>query len=188
MKKIVIGISGASGVLYGVRLLEVLSDYAETHLVITESAIKVMQIETGISLTSVQHMAHVWYNNDDCSAAIASGSFLCDAMAILPCSIKSLSAISQSMADNLLVRAADVARKERRTLILGVREMPFHSGHLKLMCRLANDGVIICPPIPSFYQRTTNDQQVLDSVVAKYLDLLGIEHSLSHRWHGLQHI
>ena len=184
MKRVVIGISGASGVIYGIRLLEVLRGLVETHLIMTDAARKIITMETDLGVSAVEQSADYCYVNNNLAAPVASGSFLFDCMVILPCSIKSMSAIAHSYADNLLVRTADVALKERRRLILCIREMPFSTGHLQLMTNLSNMGAIICPPIPAFYNHPRSTQDIIDFVAGKIVDLLGIEHSIYVRWQG----
>ncbi len=152
MRRIVVGISGATGVIYGVRMLKALFECGvETHLVITSSAIRNMLIETEYTMADLEPFASTIYDVDDVGAAIASGSFQIDGMVIAPCSIKTLSAVANSFNYNLLIRAADVNLKERRKLILLVRETPFHEGHLDLMMRITRMGGIIMPPVPAFY-------------------------------------
>ncbi len=184
MKKIVIGISGASGVIYGIRLLEQIYNRAETHLIITEKAREIIEMETDFNVSDVEKKADYVYRNDNMNASVASGSFLTDGMVILPCSIKSLSAIAMSYNETLLIRAADVMVKEKRKLILGVREMPFHEGHLQLMLTMANRGAIICPPVPAFYNHPDSVMDICDYVAGKIMDLLGIENEVYTRWDG----
>ena len=185
-KKIIIGISGASGVIYGVRALQHLAamDNIETHLIISDGAALNLAIETDYKLAEVKALADVVYNNDNLAAGIASGSYLTDAMAVVPCSIKTLSGIANSYADNLLVRAADVTLKERRRLVLMVRETPLHKGHLELMTRAADYGAIILPPVPAFYQQPASIDEIIDQSVGKLFDCLDIEHTLMRRWGG----
>lgn len=183
MKRIVIGISGATGAIYGIRLLEIMSKLGvETHLVITEAAQKTIQMETHWQLDQVTSLASFVYDNKDIGADIASGSFQTDGMVVIPCSIKSLSAIANSLNLNLLIRAADVTIKERRTLILAVRETPLHKGHLHLMMNLADLGVIILPPIPAFYYHPKTIDDLINHTIGKVLDLFHIPHDLFTRW------
>lgn len=183
MRKIVVGISGATGVVYGVRMLKALFENGvETHLVITSSAIRNMLIETEYTMADLDPFASTIYDVDDVGAAIASGSFQIDGMVIAPCSIKTLSAVANSFNYNLLIRAADVNLKERRKLILLVRETPFHEGHLDLMMRVTRMGGIIMPPVPAFYHMPKTIEDVIDQSVGKVLDLFGIDASLFRRW------
>jgi 4-hydroxy-3-polyprenylbenzoate decarboxylase len=183
MRKIVVGISGATGVIYGVRMLKALFESGvETHLVITSSAIRNMLIETEYTMADLDPFASIIYDVDDVGAAIASGSFQIDGMVIAPCSIKTLSAVANSFNYNLLIRAADVNLKERRRLILLVRETPFHEGHLDLMMRVTRMGGIIMPPVPAFYHMPKTIEDIIDQSVGKVLDLFGIDASLFRRW------
>jgi 4-hydroxy-3-polyprenylbenzoate decarboxylase len=183
MGKIVVGISGATGVIYGVQMLKTLFKCGiETHLVITSSAIKNLLIETEYTMVDLEPYASTIYDVDDVGAAIASGSFQVDGMVIAPCSIKTLSAVANSFNYNLLVRAADVNLKERRRLILLVRETPFHEGHLDLMMRVTRMGGIIMPPVPAFYHMPKTIEDIIDQSVGKVLDLFGIDASLFRRW------
>jgi 4-hydroxy-3-polyprenylbenzoate decarboxylase len=184
---LIIGISGASGAIYGIRLLEVLSQLegVETHLVISKAGEVTIREETDWKLEEVKKLANFWYNIEDVGARISSGSFKKDGMVVAPCSMKTLSAIANSYTDNLLTRAADVTLKEGRKLILLVRETPLHLGHLRNMGRAAEIGAIIMPPIPAFYHQPHTIQDLVDHTVGKVLDLLGLEHSLFPRWSGL---
>lgn len=182
MKRIVIGITGATGAIYGIRFMQLLKKKAEIHLVASRASWGVIAEETGLARKTVEKMAHYSWEFDDFGAPISSGSFRTDGMVVLPCSIKSLSAIAQSYNDSLLVRAADVTLKQRRMLILGVRETPFHHGHLSLMLRAERSGAIIAPPIPSFYGKPSTLEQLVDHYVCMVLDLLGIDSPLYRRW------
>ncbi len=184
--KIVIGINGASGVIYGIRLLEVLSRISniETHLIISPAGEQTIAIETGLKPDDVKGLADHSYRIDDIGACIASGSFMSDGMIIAPCSMKTLSAIANSYADNLMTRAADVVLKERGKLVLLVRETPLHLGHLRNMLRAARLGGIIMPPVPAFYHKPGSVQDIIDHTVGKVLDLFRIEHRLYERWGG----
>jgi 4-hydroxy-3-polyprenylbenzoate decarboxylase len=188
MKRLIVGMSGASAAIYGIRLLEVLKETdnepVETHLVITSAARKIILMETDFQVEEVEEMADYVYDIDDIGAAIASGSFKTDGMVIIPCSIKSLSAIAHSYSANLLLRAADVILKERRRLVAVVRETPLHKGHLQLMLRLTDMGAIIFPPLPAFYQRPRTVEDIIDHTVGRVLDLFGIDHALFERWNG----
>jgi len=182
-KRIVIGISGASGVTYGVRLLSLLqeSDY-ETHLIISESGKLNIEIETDFRPEDVESMADYVYDHKNIAAAISSGSFLTAGMVIAPCTIKTLSGIANSYNENLLVRAADVTLKEKRKLVLVVRETPLHKGHLRLMTMAADMGAHILPPVPSFYHMPKTIEDIIDQTVGKIFDYMGIQHSLFNRW------
>ena len=183
MKRLIVGISGATGAIYGIRLLEVLGkSNVETHLVITEAAQKTILMETDWKVEKIKSLAKVTYDIQDIGANIASGSFESEGMVIIPCSIKSLSAIANSFNVNLLIRAADVAIKENRKLVLVVRETPLHKGHLTLMMNLADMGVIILPPIPAFYHHPKTIDDLINHTVGKVLDLFGIDHQLFQRW------
>jgi len=182
-KRLVIGISGASGVTYGVRLLSVLreSDY-ETHLIISESGKLNIKIETNTTPEEVQAMADYVYDHKDVAASLASGSFLTAGMVVVPCTIKTLSGIANSYNENLLVRAADVTLKEKRKLVLVVRETPLHKGHLRLMTMAADMGAHILPPVPSFYHIPKTIEDIIDQTIGKIFDYLGIDHNLFSRW------
>ena len=182
-KKIVVGISGASGVVYGVRLLSVLSEKnVETHLIISNSGEKNIQIETDYNIDEVKKMASYVYDHENMAAKVASGSFLVDGMVVVPCTIKTLSGIANSYSENLIVRAADVTLKEKRKLVLVVRETPLHKGHLRLMSLAADSGAHILPPVPSFYHYPKTIDDIINQTVGKILDYLEIEHDLFRRW------
>jgi len=186
---LIIGISGASGAQYGIRLLEILKDLPEyeTHLIMSPAAERILSIETKYSKDSVGKLADVVHLFNDITAPVASGSFKTCGMIVAPCSIKTLSGIAHSYADNLLVRAADVTLKERRPLIIMPRETPLHIGHIKLLLRAAEIGCIVLPPVPSFYFLPTTINQIVDHTVYRALELLGIEFlegEISHRWNG----
>ncbi|MGD8261346.1 MAG: UbiX family flavin prenyltransferase [Desulfobacterales bacterium] len=182
-KRLVIGISGASGVTYGVRLLSVLkeNDY-ETHLIISEAGKLNIKIETNHTPDEVQAMADYVYDHKNVAASLASGSFLTEGMVVVPCTIKTLSGIANSYNENLLVRAADVTLKEKRKLVLVVRETPLHKGHLRLMTMAADMGAHILPPVPSFYHIPKTIEDIIDQTIGKILDYMGIEHNLFSRW------
>jgi len=182
-KRIVIGISGASGVIYGVRMLELLKETAfETHLIISGSGRLYIEIETGYKPREVEAMAGFVYDYKDVAASLSSGSFLTEGMVVIPCTIKSLSGIANSYNENLLVRAADVTLKEKRKLVLVVRETPLHIGHLRLMTAAAEMGAHILPPAPSFYHRPKTIGDIIDQTIGKVFDYFGIEHDLFNRW------
>jgi 4-hydroxy-3-polyprenylbenzoate decarboxylase len=185
MKRLIVGMSGASAAIYGIRLLEVLRETdVETHLVISSAAKKIILMETDFTVEEVEMMADHVYDIDDIGAAIASGSFKTDGMAVIPCSIKSLSAMANSYGANLLLRAADVTLKERRRLVAVVRETPLHRGHLQLMLRLTDMGAIIFPPLPAFYHRPQTVADIVDHTVGRVLDLFDVDHALFERWGG----
>lgn len=188
MKRLIIGISGASGAIYGVRLLQVLQDVTEveTHLVMSQSARQTLALETDYSLRDVQALANVVHDARDIAASISSGSYKTEGMVILPCSMKTLSGIVHSYTDGLLTRAADVVLKERRRLVLGVRETPLHLGHLRLMTSAAELGAIIMPPVPAFYHRPESVQDIIDQTVNRVLDQFDITlpKDLFTRWEG----
>ncbi|MGY5956116.1 Flavin prenyltransferase UbiX [Kosakonia sp. BK9b] len=188
MKRLIVGISGASGAIYGVRLLQILRDVAdvETHLVMSQAARQTLALETDFSLRDVQSLANVVHDARDIAASISSGSFKTAGMVILPCSIKTLSGIVHSYTDGLLTRAADVVLKERRPLVLCVRETPLHLGHLRLMTQAAELGAVIMPPVPAFYHRPKSLDEVIDQTVNRVLDQFAIDlpQDLFTRWQG----
>jgi len=180
---LVVGITGASGVIYGVELLKALqATDVETHLIISKSAGRTLAIETNYSLDDVCSLAHEVHSNKNIGAAVASGSFLTRGMVIAPCSIKSLSGVAYSYNENLITRAADVTLKERRPLVMMVRETPLHKGHLEMMVRCADLGATMLPPMPSFYHGPQTIQDIVNQSVGKVLDQFGIEHDLFRRW------
>jgi 4-hydroxy-3-polyprenylbenzoate decarboxylase len=184
--KLVIGISGASGAIYGLRLLERLRAHAsvEVHLVLTRSGEKTLFLENGKTAADVRSLAHFWYPVEDVASRLASGSATIDAMVIAPCSIHTMSAIANGISSNLLVRAADVMLKEKRRLILMVRETPLHLGHLRNLTTLAEMGAVIAPPIPGFYHHPQTVLDIVDHSVDRVLDLLGIADPQVRRWDG----
>ncbi|ENE6999356.1 UbiX family flavin prenyltransferase [Enterobacter hormaechei] len=188
MKRLIVGISGASGAIYGVRLLQVLRNVpgVETHLVMSQAARQTLSLETDLSLRNVQALADVVHDARDIAASISSGSFKTAGMVILPCSIKTLSGIVNSYTDTLVTRAADVVLKERRPLVLCVRETPLHLGHLRLMTQAAELGAVIMPPVPAFYHRPQSLDDVLNQTVNRVLDQFDIDlpEDLFTRWQG----
>lgn len=188
MKRLIVGISGASGAIYGVRLLQILRDVAdiETHLVMSPAARQTLSLETDFSLRDVQAMADVVHDARDIAANISSGSFKTAGMVVLPCSIKTLSGIVHSYTDGLLTRAADVVLKERRPLVLCVRETPLHLGHLRLMTQAAELGAVIMPPVPAFYHAPTSLDGIINQTVNRVLDQFDITlpEDLFIRWQG----
>jgi 4-hydroxy-3-polyprenylbenzoate decarboxylase len=185
--RIVVGISGASGAVYGIRLLEVLAgrDDLEAHLIVSAGAWSTIRYETDREPDEVERLAAAVYEPGNLAAALASGTFLTAGMVIAPCSMGTLSRVAVSASDNLIGRAADVHLKERRPLILIVRETPLHAGHLRLMLDATTAGAILLPPVPGFYQRPATIDDIVDHTVGKALDLLGVtDHGLFRRWTG----
>jgi flavin prenyltransferase len=187
-QRLIIGISGASGVIYGIRLLEVLRgvDTIETHLVVSGAARQTIALETGYSMPAVEALADVTYRINDIAAAISSGSYQTIGMVVVPCSMKTLAGIALSLSDNLLLRAADVTLKERRRLVVVARETPLHLGHLRLMTQVAELGGVIMPPMPAFYHRPRVLDDIIDQTVNRILDQFGIAlpTDLFRRWAG----
>ncbi len=182
-KRIVVGISGASGVIYGARLLEVLKDTDyETHLIISESGKLNFEIETQYKAAEIESMADRVWDHKNMAASLASGSFITEGMVVVPCTIKTLSGIANSYNENLIVRAADVTLKEKRKLVLVVRETPLHKGHLRLMTMAADMGAHILPPVPSFYHQPKSIEDIIDQTIGKVFDYIGIQHDLFNRW------
>ena len=182
MKRLIIGISGASGIMYGIRMLEVLQGNIETHLVITDQAKHTLSLETEKTLKEVESLASFVHSDNDLSSALASGSFQTRGMIIIPCSIKTLSAVANSYNQTLIARAADVSLKERRRVVLVVRETPLHLGHLELMAKATKIGGVILPPVPAFYHKPESISDIIDHTVGKALDLFDIPHKLFQRW------
>ncbi len=182
--RLVVAITGASGTIYGIRLLEKLcrSPKVELHLVISRAGERTLFMETRRKPAEVRTLAHCWYPVDDIGASLASGSYPTDAMVVAPCSIHTMSAIAAGISSNLLLRAADVALKERRKLILMVRETPLHLGHLRTMAALTEMGAIIAPPIPAFYTQPQTVGELVDQTVDRVLDLLGLPAEDARRW------
>lgn len=188
MKRLVVGLSGASGVIYGIRLLEVLRgvEEVETHLIISSAARQTIALETDYTVEQVEALAQARYRINDIGAAIASGSFKTMGMVVIPCSIKTLSAIAHCLNESLLVRAADVTLKERRRLVIVPRETPLHLGHLRLMTQVTEAGAILVPPMPAFYHRPQTLDDIINHTVNRVLDLMGVEleKDLFERWQG----
>ena len=183
--RLIVGISGASGVIYGVRILEVLRDTpVETHLVVSKAARLTLKQETDLSFSDLEELADVVHPQQDVGASIASGSFRTMGMIVAPCSIRSMSEIASGTTSSLLTRAADVVLKERRRLVLMVRETPLHRGHLRTMSDLSELGAIIAPPVPAFYARPESVADIVDHTVGRVLDLFDIETGLVKRWTG----
>jgi 4-hydroxy-3-polyprenylbenzoate decarboxylase len=186
-QKLIIGITGASGAIYGIRLLQACQNlHIQTHLVISKSAELTIQHETEYSGSEIRKLASKAYNVNDIGAAIASGSFKNAGMVIAPCSIRTMSEIATGTTGSLLTRAADVALKERRKLVLMLRETPLHAGHLRNLTQLADLGAIIAPPVPAFYTHPKSIDDMVDHSVGRVLDLLDIENDLATRWQGLK--
>lgn len=186
VKRIVVGISGASGVIYGIRMLEVLQEVEgiETHLVLSRGARTTMILETSFEPDQVAKLADHVHSEDNLAAPLSSGSFKTEGMVVAPCSMKSLSMIANSLNDNLLVRAADVTLKERRKLVIVPRETPLHLGHLRAMTAVTEMGGVVLPPVPSFYHRPETIDDLIDQTVGKVLDQFCISHQLFDRWAG----
>ena len=182
--RIVVGISGASGSIYGLRLMERLREISgvEIHLILSRSGERTLFLETGQRAAGIKHLAHHFYAVEDVGARLASGSFHSDAMVIAPCSIHTMSAIAAGITDNLMTRAADVMLKERRRLILMVRETPFHLGHLRTIVALTEMGAIIAPPIPGFYHQPKTVMELVDHSIERVMDLLGVPAANAQRW------
>jgi 4-hydroxy-3-polyprenylbenzoate decarboxylase len=182
-RRLVVGITGASGVILGIRLLELLRPTPiETHLIVSPAARVTIAQETDWKVSDVQALASVSYNPGDIGSALASGSYTTLGMVVVPCSIKTLSAVANSFAEDLLTRAADVTLKEGRPLLLVVRETPYHRGHLRLMNLAAQAGAVIFPPVPAFYTRPKNMDEIVNNLVGRILARIGIENDLYLRW------
>jgi 4-hydroxy-3-polyprenylbenzoate decarboxylase len=185
-KRLIVGISGASGAIYGVRILQALQgSEVQTHLVMSDSARLTLASETGMSAKDVEAMAFEVHNVKNIGATISSGSFKTMGMVVAPCSVRSLSEIAYGMTSSLLSRAADVVLKERRRLVLMVRETPLHSGHLKAMTQVCESGAIIMPPVPAFYAQPRTIDDMVNHTVGRCLDLFDIETDLVKRWAGM---
>jgi 4-hydroxy-3-polyprenylbenzoate decarboxylase len=184
--KLVVGISGASGAIYGVRLMQLLRERAdiETHLVTSEAAAQTLKLEMGWSVPQVRELADHHYDNTDIAARLSSGSFKTDGMIIIPCSISTVAAVAGSLNHNLMTRAADVTLKERRKLVMVVRETPLHLGHLRQLTTLAELGAVILPPMPAFYHAPKTIDDIIAQTIGKVLDQFNIEHSTFKRWDG----
>lgn len=184
-KRLIVGISGASGAIYGVRLLGILRELdVETHLVISRAAQITLAMETDLKLADVEKLATVVHSNKDVGAACASGSFHTMGMIVAPCSVKTLSEIATGITSSLLSRAADVTLKERRRLVLMVRETPLHLGHIRAMAQATEAGAVICPPVPAFYTRPATLDDMINHTIGRVLDLFDIDAGLAHRWTG----
>ncbi len=186
-RRVLVGISGASGAVYGARLLQALREMegVQSHLVVSDAGWRNLRHELDMERADVQALADVVHDLTNVGASIASGSFAAHGMVVAPCSMRTLAAVAHGLADNLLTRAADVVLKERRRLVLMVRESPLHLVHLRNMATVTELGAICCPPMPAFYLRPTTIGEIVDHSVARALDLLGIENALAPRWQGL---
>jgi 4-hydroxy-3-polyprenylbenzoate decarboxylase len=186
-RRLVVAITGATGAVYGVRLLEKLRARpdAETHLVLTEAALQTLHQETGLQKKDVEALADVVYSNKEIGAAIASGSFQHEGMVVAPCSMKTLAAVAHAYSDNLVTRAADVTLKERRRLVLMVRETPFNLAHLRNMTAVTEMGGVIFPPLPAFYHQPQTIAELVDHTAARVLDLFGLDDPSAPRWDGM---
>lgn len=187
--KLIVGISGATGAIYGIRTLQTLKAcHIESHLVLTDSAKQTIEMETSFSVKEVEKLAGFVHDNRDIGASISSGSFKTDGMIIAPCAIKSLSALANSYNNSLLVRAADVVLKERRKLVVIPRETPLHLGHLKLLTSVAEMGAVILPPMPAYYHLPKSIDDIINQTVGKALDQFDIDHQLFKRWEGEENL
>lgn len=186
MHRLIVAITGASGAVYGVRMLQVLRERAdvETHLILTRGARATIGYELDLTVPEIQALADVVHPETNLGASISSGSFQTLGMIVAPCSMKALSGIANSFSDNLVIRAADVVLKERRRLVLLVRETPLHAGHLRLMVHATENGAIVMPPVPAFYHRPATIEALVDQTVGRALDLFGLGSGHVHRWSG----
>ncbi|MFP5392404.1 MAG: UbiX family flavin prenyltransferase [Gammaproteobacteria bacterium] len=187
-RRLIVAITGATGAVYGVRLLGALSTTPgiETHLVVSDAAALTLRQEVGMQRRDVEGLAHVVHRNRDIGASIASGSFQTDGMIVAPCSMKTLASVAHGLSDNLIARAADVVLKERRRLVLMVRETPFNLAHLRNMVAVTEMGAVVFPPLPSFYHRPATIDDMVDHTVGRVMDLFGVEHAMAPRWAGIK--
>lgn len=187
-RRLIVAITGATGAVYGVRLLQQLAATpgVETHLVVSDAAALTLHQEMGMQRRDVEAIAHVVHKNRDIGASIASGSFQSDGMVVAPCSMKTLASVANGLSDNLVARAADVVLKERRRLVLMVRETPFNLAHLRNMTAITEMGGIVFPPLPSFYHKPASIDEMVDHTVGRVIDLFGLEHGLAPRWGGMK--
>ncbi len=185
-KRLIVALTGSSGVIYGIRLLEILRIIKEfeTHLIISATAKKLIEYETKLNIKDIESLSDIVHDVNDLFSPISSGSFITSGMVVAPCSIKTLSSIANSFSDNLITRAADVCLKERRKLVLLVRETPLHIGHITLMLRVAQAGAIIMPPTPSFYIHPESIDDIVNYTVGKVLDQFGVHTEIYRRWEG----
>lgn len=188
MKRLIVAITGASGARYGVRLLELLraTEGIETHLMISDAAALNLHHELDVKRKDIEAFAHHVHSVRDIGACVASGSFRADGMVVAPCSMKTLASVAHGMCDNLITRAADVTLKERRRLVLLVRETPFNLAHLRNMTAVTEMGGIVFPPLPALYQRPQSIEEMIDHTVGRVMDMLGLEQSLAPEWNGLK--
>ncbi len=186
--RLIVAITGATGAVYGVRLLQILRGMPaiETHLLVSDAGVLNLHQELALARKDVESLADVTHSVRDIGAAIASGSFQSEGMIIAPCSMKSLAAVAHGLSDNLITRAADVVLKERRRLVLMVRETPFNLAHLRNMTAVTEMGGIIFPPLPGFYHKPDSIEDMVDHTLGRVLDLFGIEHALAPRWQGMR--
>ena len=186
--RLIVAITGATGAIYGVRLLQHLqhSPGVETHVLVSDAAVLTLHQETGLQRRDVEAFAHVVHKVRDIGASIASGSFQSDGMVVAPCSMKTLASVAHGLSDNLITRAADVVLKERRRLVLMVRETPFNLAHLRNMTAVTEMGGIIYPPLPGFYHKPQSIEEMVDHTVGRVIDLFGIDHALTPRWNGMK--
>jgi len=186
--RLIVAITGATGAIYGVRLLQHLQHIrgVETHLLVSDAAVLTLHQETGLQRRDVEAFADVVHKLRDIGASIASGSFQSDGMVVAPCSMRTLASVAHGLSDNLITRAADVVLKERRRLVLMVRETPFNLAHLRNMTAVTEMGGIIYPPLPGFYHKPQSIEEMVDHTVGRVIDLFGIEHALTPRWHGMK--
>ena len=186
MKRLVVAITGAPGAIYGIRALQLLRERGgvETHLVLSASGARTILAETDFTPDAVRALAHHVHNPKDIGACVSSGSFVTEGMLVAPCSIKTLSGIAHCYNDELVVRAADVCLKERRRVVLLLRETPLHAGHVELMAQATRNGAILMPPVPAFYHRPTSILDIVDQTVARALDLFGLDLPTTKRWNG----
>ncbi|MGL5641376.1 MAG: UbiX family flavin prenyltransferase, partial [Paraclostridium sp.] len=182
-QKLIIGITGASGIIYGIRILEILKNLnIETHLIVSKAAEATLQLETDLKITDLKELASITYSIDDIGAAVSSGSFQNMGMIIAPCSIKTLSQIAYSINDNLITRAADVALKEKRRLVLMLRETPYNLSHIRSMQAVVENGAVVFPPVPAFYAKPQTISDIVDQTVGRALGLVGIDTGNVKRW------
>ena len=185
MRRLIIGLTGATGAIFGIRLLEALKESdVESHLIMSKWAARTIRHETGYSLDQVTALASVVYNVNDMGAAVSSGSFLTEGMVVVPCSMRTLAAIAHGYGEHLIHRAADVILKERRRLVLMARETPLSEVHMENMLRLARMGVTMLPPVPAFYNHPQSVDDIVDHIVARVLDQFGIDARFAKRWDG----
>lgn len=184
-RRLIVGITGATGAIYGVRTLELLRQAGvESHVVMSSWAVRTLQHETSYTVDDVKRLANYWYNANDMGAAISSGSFLTEGMVVVPCSVRTLAAIATGNGDHLVHRAADVILKERRKLVLAVREAPFNTMHLENMLKLSQMGVVISSPVPAFYNHPRSIEELVDHTVMRLLDQFGLHIDVMPRWTG----